>query len=66
MIELTGLSSVTEVTKELLDKYSILVKDLSQKLHGKQYMRIAIRNREDNDRFAEALNNVVNHLVIKR
>ncbi len=40
----------------MLKKYNILVRDCSDKLgfDGKQYMRIAVRNHEDNSRFIAA------------
>ena len=54
MIELQN-ASVRDVTKQLLTEHNLLVKDLYQKLGGKEYMRIAIRNREDNDKLVQAL-----------
>ncbi len=59
MIELTDGHKADEVSKKLLDLYRILVKDLTPKLHGKQYLRIAIRNRDDNDRLIYALKRVM-------
>lgn len=54
-IELLGISS-EELTRKLLINDDILVKDLSQKLVGsRQYMRIAVRNTEDNDKLIKAL-----------
>lgn len=42
----------------MLKKYNILMRDCSDKkgLDGKQYMRIAVRSREDNKRLVTALN----------
>ena len=55
MIELLdGLSSY-ELTKVLLSKHNILIKDLYKKTGGKNYIRIAVRNSEDNDRLLDAL-----------
>ena len=56
LIELCGISA-EELTKNLLINDDILVKDLTQKLggSGKEFMRIAIRNTEDNDKLIEAL-----------
>ena len=59
MIELLDGLNIADITKTLLAKDSILVKDLSPKLDGRQYMRIAIRNSEDNDRLVKALEKVV-------
>ena len=54
MIELLS-ASVVDITQRLLADYNILVKDLHKKLRGREYMRIAIRNRADNDRLVDAL-----------
>lgn len=58
MIELLN-ASVRDVTKRLLTEYNLLVKDLYDKLGGKEYMRVAIRNKEDNDRLVKALQKVL-------
>jgi histidinol-phosphate/aromatic aminotransferase/cobyric acid decarboxylase-like protein len=38
----------------LLDKYSILIKDLTKKV-GNNYIRVAIRDKEDNEIFIKAV-----------
>lgn len=53
MVELIGKTNAEELTKKMLLVHNILIKDLSSKV-GKQYIRIAIRNTEDNDRLIEA------------
>lgn len=53
MVELTGKITAEELTKKMLLVHNILIKDLSSKV-GKQYVRIAIRNTEDNDHLVEA------------
>ena len=53
MVELTGKITAEELTKKMLLIHNILIKDLSSKV-GKQYVRIAIRNTEDNNRLIEA------------
>lgn len=58
MIELLN-NKVGDVTKQLLAKYNLLVKDLSNKLDGKDYMRVAIRNKEDNDKLVKALREIM-------
>lgn len=58
MVELVGEKSATALTEELLVNYDILVKDLSQKT-GSNYLRIAIRNREDNEALVQALRRVL-------
>ena len=46
-----------EITKYLLVNNNILVKDLSEKLNGRQYIRVAIRNEIDDGKLVEALKN---------
>ena len=55
MVELLGTKSTRELVKRLLIDNQILIKDLSAKTGGKNYLRIAIRNREENDILLEAL-----------
>lgn len=54
MIKIKEKYNAEELTNILMDKYSILIKDLTTKV-GDKYIRVAIRNEEDNDRFIEAL-----------
>lgn len=54
MVELLDGRSATELTARLLEK-DVLVKDLSAKLSGKTYLRLAVRNTQDNDRLLAAL-----------
>ena len=48
------------LTVELLEKHNVLIKDCSPKkvFDGRDYIRVAIRNREDNERLIKALNNI--------
>lgn len=55
MVELLGVLSARAITRELLVNRCILVKDLSPKLGGQQYLRLAVRDTRDNDRLLEAL-----------
>ncbi len=55
LVELTGKITPKQLTKKLLLCHNILIKDLSAKTGGKQYIRIAIRNTEDNNCLVEAL-----------
>ena len=57
MIELTNYSA-HKLSMELLD-YNILIRDLSVKLGDDKYIRIAIRNKEDNDRLVAAFKAVL-------
>ena len=55
MIELTDGQSARELCKRLLIGNSLLVKDLSEKLAGKNYLRLAVRAAADNDKLLDAL-----------
>ena len=57
MVELSGDISPKELTKDLLIKYNILIKELTSKTEGRSYLRLAIRNTEDNNVLLEALLN---------
>ncbi|MCR4746125.1 MAG: aminotransferase class I/II-fold pyridoxal phosphate-dependent enzyme [Lachnospiraceae bacterium] len=54
MLEIMAGISARELTRRLLKDYNILIKDLTDKV-GSQYIRIAIRNKEDNDKLFFAL-----------
>ncbi len=54
--ELSNSITAKELTKNLLIGHNIFIKDLSAKIkNGKQYVRIAVRNTEDNNRLIAAL-----------
>ena len=55
MVELVDGLSSKAITRGLLTEKGIFVKDLAGKLGGKQYLRIAVRNSEDNDMLISAL-----------
>lgn len=57
MVELTNGKMARSLTKELLICHNILIKDLTKKVgdSGKQYVRIAVRNHEENARLVETL-----------
>jgi histidinol-phosphate/aromatic aminotransferase/cobyric acid decarboxylase-like protein/choline kinase len=55
LVELTGKKTAKELTTALLLKYNLLIKDLSAKISTGEYVRLAVRNREDNDRLLAAL-----------
>ena len=54
MIELTGGIKAHEICEKLL-KREILIKDLSSKMSNGEFIRIAIRDRDDNDELIRAL-----------
>lgn len=57
MVELLGGITSKGLTKVLLHKHNIFIKDLSSKINRgeKQFVRIAVRNLEDNAKLVEAL-----------
>ena len=52
--------SSTDLTERLLSLYNIFIKDCDTKsgLEGKNYIRIAVRDKTDNDRLLEALGKI--------
>ncbi|MGF7144114.1 histidinol-phosphate/aromatic aminotransferase/cobyric acid decarboxylase-like protein [Anaerotaenia torta] len=61
MVEITKGMTSKELTKVLLLKYNLFIKDLSNKIKkdGRHYIRIAVRNNEDNARLVAALKEVL-------
>lgn len=59
MIKLTGGLTAEQLTEKLLDGYNILIKDLSAKISRGQYVRVAIRNSEDNDKLVVAFGEIL-------
>ena len=57
MCEVTS-GSARDICEKALKK-NILIKDLSGKMNGEQYIRIAVRNDEDNEVLFSVLNNVL-------
>lgn len=55
MAEITSGMTSSELTKILLTKHGILIKDLSKKIPEGQYVRISVRSKEDNDRILQKL-----------
>ena len=55
MAELTNGMNSKELTQKLLAKHNLLIKDLSEKTGGKQFVRLAIRNMNDNEKLIAAL-----------
>ena len=53
--------TATQIAELLLNRYNILVKDLSQKpgMEGREFIRIAVRTKEDNERLADALKHIL-------
>ena len=61
LCEMTGRFSSRELAIRLLKEHNLLIKDCSTKraFDGRNYIRIAIRNRQDNHRLIEALKSLV-------
>ena len=60
LCEIVSNHTAKELAKELLCSYNILIKDCSGKkgFNGKNFIRLAIRNHEDNIKLIEALNSI--------
>lgn len=59
MVELENGIDPQTVTRNLLINKNILIKDLSSKVGGKAYLRLAVRDANDNGRLIAALKDVV-------
>ena len=59
MAELTNGKTSEEVTRRMLIEYNILIKDLSSKVSSGQYLRLAVRNTEDNDKLIGSLKAII-------
>jgi histidinol-phosphate/aromatic aminotransferase/cobyric acid decarboxylase-like protein len=55
MVELEAEISPTELLKKLLVRRNLLIKELTTKTNGRNYLRLAVRNKEDNDLLLVAL-----------
>lgn len=58
MVELDGDISPKGLLKKLLVDDSILIKELTTKTNGKNFLRLAIRNHEENDQLIVALKKI--------
>ena len=58
MAEMTGGITAAELTARLLSECNILIKDLTAKVQGGQYIRLAVRDEKDNARLVQALRTV--------
>ena len=55
MVELEERISPIVLLKRLLIKYNLLIKELTTKTNGRNYLRLAVRNKADNDVLINAL-----------
>ena len=61
LCEITDGCSASQIAELLLNRYNILVKDLSHKpgMKGREFIRIAVRTKSDNERLADALKHIL-------
>ena len=61
MVELTGPMGSRTLAKRLLTERQILIKDLSKKIKrdGRQFIRVAVRTREDNAKLVAAIRDML-------
>lgn len=61
LCEITDGCSASQIAELLLNRYNILVKDLSHKpgMEGREFIRIAVRTKSDNQRLADALKHIL-------
>lgn len=55
LVELKSGITAFELTEKLLNRHNILIKDLTSKLGNDRFIRIAIKDTAENDKFLEAL-----------
>ena len=55
MVELEDGISPKELLKKLLIKHNLLIKELTTKTNGRNYLRLAVRNTDDNNALIRAL-----------
>lgn len=55
MVELEAEISPTELLKKLLVRHNLLIKELTTKTNGRNYLRLAVRNKEDDNVLLVAL-----------
>lgn len=55
MVELAENISPKVLLKKLLVKYNLLIKELTTKTNGRNYLRLAVRNTADNDELLKAM-----------
>ncbi|HJD45237.1 MAG TPA: aminotransferase class I/II-fold pyridoxal phosphate-dependent enzyme [Candidatus Mediterraneibacter norfolkensis] len=61
MLEITGEHTSQYITKKLIQKYNLFVKDISEKVGGRNYLRVAVRDTEDNDILLKALRELMDN-----
>ena len=59
MVELEEAINPKELLKTLLIRFNLLIKELTTKTNGRNYLRLAVRNTEDNDTLISAMKSVL-------
>lgn len=64
MAEVTGGMTAKELTRIMLNRYNLFIKDLTEKtgFEGRQYIRLAVRDQEDNRKLVTALSEVFSQI----
>lgn len=64
MAEVTGGVTAKELTRIMLTRYNLLIKDLTEKtgFTGRQYIRLAVRDQEDNQKLVTALREILHKI----
>lgn len=62
MVELGRGRSPRELLKQLLTKHQLMIKELTTKTNGRNYLRLAVRSREEDDILLAALDKELNAL----
>ena len=65
MVELDSKISSKELLKALLVKHSMLIKELTSKTNGGNYLRLAVRNTVDNNRLIAALKEEIGQIGLQ-
>lgn len=55
MVELEKGIDPKELLKRLLIKHNMLIKELTTKTNGRNYLRLAVRDKTDNDKLVAAM-----------
>lgn len=55
MLEISGEKTSQYITKKLIQNYNLFVKDISEKVGDRNYLRVAVRDTKDNDILVRAL-----------
>lgn len=67
MVEITTGISAKELNRQLIIKHNILIKNLVANIHQdvRQYIRLAIRNSQDNDKLIDSLKSVLSTFIVQ-